>query len=313
MTQTPAVESLHVTRRFNGRGGCVDVTLRVEPGEVFGLLGPNGAGKSTFVKTLLGLLPLEGGVAWIVGNRVTDVAARQRVGYLPEHFRYYEWLEARELLRVFSALHGRQATDREIDAVLELVGLPGEARKRVGSMSKGMQQRLGLALALLPDPDVLFLDEPTSALDPIGRRDIRSIIQELRARGKTVFLNSHLLSEVEMVCDRVGFMDEGRIILTGSLHELLCKTSVVEVTLGSEPDAETIEKLRLLATDVQFSGRTLRLGVSTEEIVPAIVRVLVSQGAEVYGVVQSHQSLEDVFVQLVRRTSGHSHEKGAAN
>jgi ABC-2 type transport system ATP-binding protein len=201
--------------------------MRVERGSIFGFLGPNGAGKTTAVKLLLGLARPTSGEARILGASIADGAAhraaRRRVGYLPELFRYQGWLSAREVLEAHCALAGIEpgTRSREIASALETVGLFDRADDRVQAFSKGMQQRLGLGVALLGSPELIVLDEPTSALDPVGRRDVREIIHSLRERGTTVFLNSHLLSEVERVCDHVAIVNEGRVLESGPLADVL--------------------------------------------------------------------------------------------
>ena len=195
----------------------------VPRGEVFGFLGPNGSGKTTAVKLLLGLTRPTGGEAWVLGRRAGDRETRSRVGYLPELFRYQGWLSAREVLALHCKLAGiaRAEWPSQIGDALATVGLSGHGDAKVETFSKGMQQRLGLGVALLGDPELVVLDEPTSALDPVGRADTRTIIRQLRERGSAVFLNSHLLGEVEQVCDRVAVVSGGRVLATGRLDELL--------------------------------------------------------------------------------------------
>jgi ABC-2 type transport system ATP-binding protein len=222
-----AIETVDLAKRYGRIHALVGLTMRVERGSVFGFLGPNGAGKTTAVKLLLGLARPSGGEATVLGAPLGDARAhreaRRRIGYLPELFRYPGWLTAREVLDAHAALIGMAAAQRPpaVDAALATVGLAGRAGDRVQGFSKGMQQRLGLAVALLGDPELIVLDEPTSALDPVGRRDVRQIIRGMRERGMTVFLNSHLLSEVEQVCDHVAIVNEGRVLASGALAELL--------------------------------------------------------------------------------------------
>jgi ABC-2 type transport system ATP-binding protein len=223
----PAIETVDLAKRYGRITALVGLSMRVERGSIFGFLGPNGAGKTTAVKLLLGLARPTSGEASVLGAPISDRAAhraaRRRVGYLPELFRYQGWLTAREVLETHCALAGidPHARPREIASALETVGLADRADDRVQGFSKGMQQRLGLGVALLGSPELVVLDEPTSALDPVGRRDVRQIISALRDRGMTVFLNSHLLSEVERVCDHVAIVNEGRVLASGPLPELL--------------------------------------------------------------------------------------------
>ncbi|MDQ1323979.1 MAG: type transport system ATP-binding protein, partial [Chloroflexota bacterium] len=217
----PAIET-HGLRKAYGSVVALDaLDISVAAGEVFGFLGPNGAGKTTAVKLLLGLTRPSGGGGTVLGRPLGDRDARRRIGYLPELFRYQAWLTAREVLDLHASLAGLPATRRrpEVDRVLGLVGLAGRDRDRTGGFSKGMQQRLGLAAALLGDPALVILDEPTSALDPVGRDDVRAIIREARDRGSAVLLNSHLLGEVERLCDRVAIVNQGRVVAAGSLAE----------------------------------------------------------------------------------------------
>ncbi|HZR18863.1 MAG TPA: ABC transporter ATP-binding protein [Verrucomicrobiae bacterium] len=198
------------------------LNLSVNPGEVFGFLGPNGAGKTTTMNVLLGFINATSGDAYIFGTTVRQPIARQRIGYLPELTYYYKFLTAEELLRFYARIFKipRTETDRRIDEVLKLVELEHARKRQIKTYSKGMQQRVGLAQALINDPDLLILDEPTSGLDPIGRMKVREIIQRLKTEGKTVFFSSHELGEVETVCDRVAILDQGRLKLVGRVSDL---------------------------------------------------------------------------------------------
>jgi ABC-2 type transport system ATP-binding protein len=199
------------------------LSLSVTPGEVFGFLGPNGAGKTTTMKVLLGFMPPTSGVARLLGTDVREPIARQRIGYLPELTYYYKFLSVEELLRFYARIFGlgREERDRRIDEILKLVELADVRGKQIKTYSKGMQQRAGLAQALINDPDLLILDEPTSGLDPIGRMKVRGIIRRLKDQGKTVFFSSHELSEVETVCDRVAILHQGRLREEGVVAELV--------------------------------------------------------------------------------------------
>jgi ABC-2 type transport system ATP-binding protein len=232
MTPIVDIKDLRVEYRQNalGRGRKVKLAvdglnLIVNQGEVFGFLGPNGAGKTTTMNVLLGFVNATGGTASLFGVNVTEPIARQRIGYLPELTYYYKFLTAEELLRFYAKVFGlpRSETDKRIDELMKLVELE-EARKRpIKSYSKGMQQRIGLAQALINNPDLLILDEPTSGLDPIGRMKVREIIQRLKSQGKTVFFSSHELGEVETVCDRVAILHQGKLMAEGRVDELVQK------------------------------------------------------------------------------------------
>jgi ABC-2 type transport system ATP-binding protein len=230
--RTPAavisIKGLCVTYRGRGTGqpdkqAVKELTLNVQPGEVFGFLGPNGAGKTTTMNVLLGFANATSGDAWLFGANVREPIARQRIGYLPELTYYYKFLTAEELLRFYARIFGipKPEAERRIDAVLKLVELETVRKRLIKSYSKGMQQRIGLAQALINDPDLLILDEPTSGLDPIGRMKVREIIQRLKNEGRTVFFSSHELGEVETVCDRVAILHQGGLKVEGRVADLV--------------------------------------------------------------------------------------------
>ncbi|MHB8621592.1 MAG: ABC transporter ATP-binding protein [Chloroflexota bacterium] len=277
-----------------------ELTLAVPRGEVFGFLGPNGAGKTTAVKLLTGLAHPTGGAGSLLGRPLGDRQARRKLGFLPELFRFQEWLTAIELLRLHGHLAGLPShlAARRIHEVLELVGLAGRGRDRVGTFSKGMQQRLGLAQALLNWPELVILDEPTSALDPVGRRDVRALIQKLRADGVTVFLNSHLLSEVELVCDRVAFVHQGRVVRAGRVEDLLAAGHEVEIRADGLTPA-VLASLQRRWRVVEQAGQRLVLAVPSAADVPEVVRCLVAQGADLLELKQRRTNLEDLFMELV--------------
>jgi ABC-2 type transport system ATP-binding protein len=222
------IDTADLTKTYNGRGGCRGITLQVPEGCIFGLLGPNGAGKSTFVKMLAGLHRPDSGWAAMLGLPLGRPEARRKLGYVPELFRFQDWLTPAEVLRFHGQLGGLRARETrtpsfrgKIRDTLELVGLAEAAERRVGGFSKGMQQRLGLAAALLLEPELLILDEPASALDPVGRYEIRSLLKRLRGQGVTIFLNTHLLEDVEELCDEAAFLYGGELLASGPLHKLL--------------------------------------------------------------------------------------------
>ncbi len=273
----PALAVRGLSKRYGRIRALDDVDLELAEGELVGLLGPNGAGKSTLVKIACGLVrPTEGSAA-ICGARAGSVSARRALGYLAELFRFPGWVTADELLVLHQRLARSAGGAAERAELLELVGLADARDRRVEEMSKGMQQRLGIAQALVGSPPVLLLDEPTSALDPSGRRTVRELLEELRARGHAVLLNSHLLSEVELVCDRVAIISRGRLVAAGSPAEL-SRARGVEV--------ETAAGVRL------FEG-------AVREDAPAIVAKLVAEGEQVYGVRVLATSLEDVYLEAV--------------
>ncbi len=295
---TPAVKTVELTKKFGHTVALAGLSMTVPRGEVFGFLGPNGAGKTTAVKLLLGLLKPTSGEGWLLGRPVGDLQTRRRIGYLPELFRYQSWLSAAEVLELHCELAPlpRSSWRDEIASVLETVGLTDRAKDRVGTFSKGMQQRLGLGAALLGEPELVFLDEPTSALDPVGRHDVREIIRGLASRGTAVFLNSHLLSEVEQVCDRVAVVDHGRVIAEGTMDELLGGTAVRVRVAGLSP----ADKNRLAQFGrIDDEGDQLTFANLDPDRVPDLVASIVSMGGRVYEVAPRHQTLEDRFLQLL--------------
>lgn len=273
--------------------------MTVPRGEVFGFLGPNGAGKTTSVKMLLGLTAPNSGEAWVLGSPIGDKLTRRNVGYLPELFRYQSWLSAAEVLGLHCELAGipRMTRPAELDRVLNLIGLAGRSSDRVGGFSKGMQQRLGLGVALLGRPELVILDEPTSALDPVGRRDVREIIRHLKADGTAVFLNSHLLTEVEQVCDRAAIVNHGSVIATGTLRDLLgsggVRVRAGGLDAGGRRVLESFGPVR-----AEDDGWVMVSGVE-ESQVPDLVNAVVAAGARVYAVEPRHQSLEERFMELL--------------
>ena len=277
-----------------------DVTLRVEPGEVFGFLGPNGAGKTTAVKILTGLVHADDGETRVLGRPAGEPAARRRIGYLPEHFRFQEWATGVELLDFHGRLAGLGTPERagRIPELLERVGLAGRGGERVRRYSKGMTQRLGLALALLHRPDLVLLDEPTSALDPVGRREVRELVRELAADGVTVFLNSHLLTEVEAVCHRVAIVNQGRVVASGPLDDLAGAVTQLRVLLD-RVDREVLALLSRNGQVARVEGTAVTLAVDTLDVAPDLARLLVTSGYRLYGLVPVQRSLEDIFVDLV--------------
>jgi ABC-2 type transport system ATP-binding protein len=294
-----AIDARALAKRYRGIEAVADLSIGVGTGEIFGFLGPNGAGKTTSVKMLLGLVFPTGGTATVLGQPLGDRGARRFVGYLPELFRYQEWLSAREVLAYHATLLKLNAPAREIDAVIDTVGLRGRGNDRVGTFSKGMQQRLGLAVALLGDPQLIILDEPTSALDPLGRREVRDVLLMLRERRVTVFLNSHLLTEVERICDRVAIVDRGRVVAQGPIASIVGDSQAVRIR--AEGDRATFEAVAapfgLVSSD---DGWLTIAGIANEKIADA-VGALVGAGARISAVEPMHATLEDRFLELVRK------------
>jgi len=300
-----AVQTEGLRKVFGQKVAVQSLSLQVPRGEVFGFLGPNGAGKTTSIKILLGLVAPTNGQASVLGRPAGDVETRRRIGFLPEHFRFYDWLAANELLHLHGRLYGiPHARLRErVPALLDLVGLTQHRDKRLRDFSKGMLQRIGLAQALINDPDLIILDEPTSGLDPVGRLLVRDIIKDQRARGATVFLNSHFLSEVEITCDRVAFIKHGEVLETRSLQGT--QGDDVRVTIRARKlSPEVSSGLAPWASSICLDGERLTFAVASTEVLPEILRYLVARGVDVYEVVPRRTSLEDLFLQIVGTDGG---------
>jgi ABC-2 type transport system ATP-binding protein len=302
---TFAISTTNLRKEFDENVAVRGLTLQVEQGEVFGFLGPNGAGKTTSIKMLLGLVAPTSGQATLLGAPLGDLKARAKIGFLPEHFRFHDWLTAGEFLNLHGQLYGMPASRlrERISELLVLVGLEPFRDKQLRTYSKGMLQRIGLAQALLNEPSLVFLDEPTSGLDPVGRRLVRDIIRDLRARGTTVFLNSHLLSEVEITCDRVAFIKHGEVMQVSELKTLVDgATSVTLRASGLTP--QVIEGLNQWGKDVRVDGDHVALTMSDESALPMMTRYLVAQNVEVYAITPQRLSLEDLFIQIVGTDGG---------
>jgi len=295
------IETHGLTKMYGTKIGCTEVSLSCSKGEIFGFLGPNGAGKSTFVKMLTGLLFPSSGDAEILGRPLGDVGVRQRMGYLPENFKFQDWMTGEDLLSFHAALYklDKRTKGIRMDEALEIADLKGSEKYRIGTYSKGMQQRIGIAASLLCDPEVLFLDEPTSALDPLGRKEVRDLLLRLKAGGKTVFLNSHLLGEVETICDSIAIIKNGSILKQGAMGRILEEKIFLHITVDHLPP-EVLDKLREHDPNPEVSGERLKLHISGKEAIPSINSLLVENGCRVYELVARRESLEDLFIQIVR-------------
>lgn len=299
---SPAIKTRNLRKQFGDKVAVADLTLQVEEGEIFGFLGPNGAGKTTSMKMLLGLTEPTSGEASLLGQPLGARDARAHVGFLPEHFRFHEWLTAAEFLDLHGRLFAMERSERRrvIPELLELVGLADRAATRLSAFSKGMLQRIGLAQALLNDPRLVFLDEPTSGLDPLGRRLVRNIINSLRQKGTAVFLNSHLLSEIELTCDRVAFIREGKVLRVTSLDQLGQEGVQVRLRV-SAPDDALLDGLRQFTGAVQpaQSDGIVTLNVSHERLLPQIAQWIVEHDYNLYELSPQRLSLEERFIQIV--------------
>ena len=294
------IETQGLRKQFGTTVAVSDLSLHVPAGEIFGFLGPNGAGKTTSIKMLLALVEPTSGTGRVLGAPLGDRPARARIGFLPEHFRFHETLTATELLRFHGRLYRLRGVslDARIDRLLTRVDLVEAADRPLRGYSKGMLQRVGLAQALLNDPQLVFLDEPTSGLDPLGRLLVRDIIAELRAEGVTVFLNSHLLGEVEATCDRVVFVKRGRVV---EERRLSAPSEVLDLEIRISPVRTAIlDGLSRFGTNiVQPRPDVIALRTESDSVVPAIVAWLVQQGVQIHAVQPRRKSLEDVFLDVM--------------
>jgi ABC-2 type transport system ATP-binding protein len=295
---TAVIELDDVVKTYGTTTALAGLDLVVGRGEIVGLLGPNGAGKTTTIKLLLGLARPTAGHGRVLGAPLGDRGTRARIGYLPELFRYQPWLHAREVLALHARLGRIPDADRRrlVDAALDQVGLADRADDAVSGFSKGMQQRLGLGVALLGDPELVLLDEPTSALDPLGRTDVRAIVRAVRDRGATVILNSHLLTEVERVCDRVVILHHGRSIAAGPLDQVVAVDGVRLRVTGLADEGLTIAAAFGPAT---FDGEWLAVRPLAAERIPDLVAALVAGGGGVHAVEPGRGSLEAAFLDLL--------------
>jgi ABC-2 type transport system ATP-binding protein len=297
-----AIQIQGLTKKYLQRGEVVAVdnlNLDVEEGEIFGFLGPNGAGKTTTIKMLLGLIFPTSGSAVMLSRPIGDVEARRQVSYLPESPYFYDHLTGGELLDFFGRLYGLEtnARRRKVDELMDLVGLKNDKQKQLKQYSKGMLQRVGLAQALINDPKLLIFDEPTSGLDPVAHIEIRNLILSLRDQGKTVFLSSHQLSDVELVCDRVAILNFGRLVKMGAVDDLVqgSRTEIV----AEQVAPEGLEAIRRLSPNMVSANGTITAFHEDVDAVNQIVDLVRSHGGRLVSVVPQRRRLEDIFVETV--------------
>lgn len=302
----PAIEIKGLTKQYPVRlkreavNAVDNLNLVVEEGEIFGFLGPNGAGKTTTIKTLLGLIYPTRGEAYVLGAPAGDIAVKHQIAYLPEEPYFYEHLTAREVVSFYAQLFGMNKTQavRRADELLDLVGLKADSSKTVRQFSKGMKQRVGIAQSLINDPKLLFYDEPTSGLDPLSHRDIRDLILHLKSQGKTIFLSSHQLTDVELVCDRISIMDRGVLKKLGRVQDLVAGGQVEIVATGV--DSGLREKIAVLAPSAQFDdGRMTIVQPDDDALVTRFIDLIRGANGHVVSVTPKRRRLEDIFVETV--------------
>jgi ABC-2 type transport system ATP-binding protein len=277
------------------------ISLSVNAGEIFGYLGPNGAGKTTTIKCILGLIFPDEGFIEVLGYPFLSLKAKEKLGFLPENPYFYDYLSASEFLDFYARLFGIKRAERQTKTknLLRLVGLEKAAHIPLRKFSRGMLQRIGFSQALINDPDIVLLDEPLSGLDPIGRKEIRDIIVRLKEEGKTVFLSSHILQDIEMICDRVAILVEGEIINQGKITELISeKILFTEIIVsGIKPD-----DLAVLGGNVSTQGDRTLLKIHDEDRVERIFKLIQSSGGKIHSLIPRTQTLEDIFVGMVKKT-----------
>ncbi len=305
----PAVEAVRLTKIFSSARRKQDVTalsdfsLRVGRGEIFGLLGPNGAGKTTFIKLLLSIVFPTGGEAKILGRPVSDIAVKERIGYLPENHRYPPYLKGEQVLDYFGKLSGvpDALRRRRTGELLTLLGMEKWRGVKIKKYSKGMMQRIGIAQALINDPELIFLDEPTDGVDPIARKEIRDLLVRLKEQGKTIFVNSHLLSEVEMISDRVAILHKGKLIREGSVRELTESRQEYLITLAAPLPGEL--RTDWTARRIRFTeeNNTLHLSLPALEEVNAVIDALRARGCLIESVLPKKNTLEEMFITLIKQ------------
>ncbi len=299
----PAIE-VDGFRKVYGNLVAVDnVSFVMYRGEAFGFLGPNGAGKSTTVKALTGLISPTAGNIRVLGHPINHIATRRRIGYLPELPAFHRWLKAQEFLTFHGRLYGLHGLilKKRCQEVLALVGLAGREQQKLGTFSKGMLQRIGLAQALINQPDLLILDELITGLDPVGQRDMREILLQLKSAGVSIFLNSHQLAEVEMFCDRVAIINQGRILKTGTPRELLDIPTTLEIRVDyvTEHLLRHISERALILQHDADNPRTLLLQLEDEEQAADIAAIVQASGARLYSLIPHRQSLEQIFFDTI--------------
>ncbi len=296
----PVIATENLAKQYGKIEALKGVTLQVEKGEIFGLLGQNGAGKTTMVKILLSITHASFGQAYLLGEPAGTVPVRKRVGYLPEDHRFPDYHTGYSLLDYYGVLLGVPRAERRprIDEMLEVVGLKSRKKYKIRTYSKGMKQRLGIAQAIFHNPEVIFLDEPTDGVDPVGRREIRALMQQLKEEGKTIFLNSHLLGEVELICDRVGILEQGELIREGTIASLTQQRGLFVIGLAPG-QAFPQEEVAKHGYQVNPRGEFWEVTLADGQDIDPVVDLLRARGLSLWHLMEKRQTLEDMFVQTV--------------
>jgi len=302
-----AIEITNLVKKYRSVVAVNDISLDIYEGEIFGFLGPNGAGKTTTIKTLLGLIFPTSGDVKVLGKPAGDLDTKMKLSYLPESPYFYEHMSAQEVVGFYGSLFGLEgaAKQKRVDYLLDLVGLQVDGKKPLRAFSKGMLQRVGIAQALINDPKVLFFDEPTSGLDPVAHRDIRNLIVHLKNEGRTIFLSSHQLSDVELVCDRVSILNKGKIRRLGSVDDLISGGNVEVLAENVNASESELAKLKKMTSNVEPVGEKLLITASASTTVKnAILDWIRSNKGDVLSVTETRRTLEDIFYETVREGEG---------
>lgn len=299
------IETKDLRKQYGSIEALKGVSLTVEPGQIYGLLGQNGAGKSTMVKILLGIVNKSDGDAYLLGQNAGTTDVRKKVGYLPEDHQFPGYHSGVSLLHFYGELYGMSRPDRirRMDEALDIVGLKKRATSKIKTYSKGMKQRLGIAQAFFHDPEVIFLDEPTDGVDPVGRKEIRDLLQQLRDEGRTIFVNSHLLGEVEMVSDRVAIIHQGELVREGTVADLTRRANRYEIALapGTEFPADEV---RAAGFVVDVLKGKVEVELAGGQTIDPVLELLWARGLKLRHLVEQKQTLEDVFMRLVEGAGG---------
>ena len=299
----PVIETQGLRKDYGGIEALKGVSLAVEPGQIYGLLGQNGAGKSTLVKILLGIVRKTDGDAYLLGESVGTADVRRRVGFLPEDHAFPGYHTARTVLDFYGRLYGMSKDDRRtrINEALDIVGLKKRMDTKIKSYSKGMKQRLGIAQSFFHDPEVIFLDEPTDGVDPVGRKDIRELLVQLKGEGRTIFVNSHLLGEVEMISDRVAIMHLGDVVRQGTVADLTRQTDKFAVRLA-DGDEFPLDDLQRMGYSVSLMDGTAEVELTDGKGIDPVLSLLSERRLRLRHLLEMKQTLEDVFVKLIDST-----------
>jgi len=298
------IETSGLRKQYGSVEALKGVTLSVDSGQIYGLLGHNGAGKSTMIKILLGIVKKTDGEATLLGQEVGTTDVRKRVGYLPEDHQFPGYHTGESLLHFYGELYGMSRPDRvkRMQEALDIVGLSKRAKSKIKTFSKGMQQRLGIAQSFFHDPEVIFLDEPTDGVDPAGRREIRDLLQTLKGEGRTIFVNTHLLAEVEMMADRVAFIHQGELVRQGTVAEITRRANRFEIGVDKATPFP-VQEVRAAGFKVDVVGERVEVGLADGQTIDPVLELLWAQKVSLRHLVEQKQTLEDVFMKLVEGSS----------